>query len=173
VWETEADQDALLGDLGKRFEVVNVGPKGYPSCRYTHPSIDAALAVMADFKPVVAEIEQIRVSIGSRDYGMVFGGATGISTRQNPQSIVDAQFSIPYTVATAILRGRVFFDDFTLTAIRQPDVLQLAGKVVPVVRTEFDSWPYDVKPSEVEVVMRGGARHARQIDYARGNPRNP
>ena len=46
VWKTEADLDVLLTNLGTTFEVVNVGPKPYPSCRYTHAPIDAALDLM-------------------------------------------------------------------------------------------------------------------------------
>ena len=51
--------------------------------------------------------------------------------------------------------------------------MALARKVVPLVREDFDSWPNDVKPCEVEVRTRDGRRHVQRIDYARGNPRNP
>ena len=172
-WQCEADPAFLLDGLGKRFEVVNVGPKPYPSCRYTHAPIDGALALMAGKGFGIQDVEQVQVSIGSRDYDTVFGGAAGLGIRQQPQSVVDAQFSIPYTVATAMVQGKVFFDDFTASAIRRPEIVALARKVMPLVRKDFDSWPNDVKPCEVEVLTRDGRRHVQRIDYARGNPRNP
>ena len=87
--------------------------------------------------------------------------------------MVDAQFSIPYTVATAIINRRVFLEDFSPEAILRPDVVGLARKVTPVVREEFDKWPITVRPCEVEIVTRQGGRFARRVDYAKGNPRNP
>jgi 2-methylcitrate dehydratase PrpD len=87
--------------------------------------------------------------------------------------VVDAQFSIPYTVAAAITRGRLFLDDMTEQAIGRPDVTALAKRVVPVIEQSFDNWPADVKPSSVEIVTVSGATCSRRIDYPKGNPRNP
>ncbi|MSQ71487.1 MAG: MmgE/PrpD family protein [Betaproteobacteria bacterium] len=172
-WDCEADTDRLLEGLGKRFEVINVGPKPYPSCRYTHGPIDGALALRAGNAFRIEDVEQVQVSIGVRDYEGVFGGAAGLDTKQQPQSIVDAQFSIPYTVATAMMQGKVFFEDFTAAAIRRPEIVALACKVVPIVRKEFDSGPEDVKPCQVEVLTRDGRRHVHHVEYAKGNPRKP
>jgi len=172
-WRCEADSARLLDGLGTLFEVVNVGPKPYSSCRYTHGPIDGALALMASNEFAIEDVEQVRVAVGPRDYAMVFGGADGLGTKQQPQSIVDAQFSIPYTVAVAMVQRKVFFDDFTASAICRPEILAISRRVVPVVRKDFDAWPNDVKPCEVEVLTRDGRRHVQRIDYARGNPRNP
>jgi len=172
-WQCEADLARLLDGLGTLFEVVNVGPKPYPSCRYTHAPIDGALAVMAASGFAIEDVEQVRVAVGPRDYEVVFGGAAGLGIKQQPQSVVDAQFSIPYTVAVAMVQQKVFFDDFTASAICRPEILAIARKVVPVIREDFDSWPNDVKPCEVEVLTRDGRRHVQRIDYAKGNPRNP
>jgi len=172
-WNCEADSGRLLDGLGTLFEVVNVGPKPYTSCRYTHGPIDAALALMAGKGFAIEDVQEVRVAVGPRDYATVFGGATGLAIKQQPQSVVDAQFSIPYTVATAMVQRKVFFDDFTAAAICRPEILAIARKVVPVVREEFDSWPNDVKPCEVEVLTRDGRRHVQRVDYARGNPNNP
>jgi 2-methylcitrate dehydratase PrpD len=173
VWKTEADLGIFLADLGEGFEVVNVGPKPYPCCRYTHAPIDAALSLMSEHTIHSDEIDQIRVTIGPRDFEVVFGGMNGVATKQRPQTIVDAQFSIPYTVATAVLKGGVFLDDFTEAAINRPSILELSAKVVPVVNNDLDKWPADVKPCEVQFITTKSAKYTRRIDYAKGNPRNP
>lgn len=173
VWDTEADLSVLLADLGKTFEVTNVGPKPYPSCRYTHAPIDGALSLVAEHAINAADVQEVRVAVGRRDFDVVFGGPAGLASKQAPQSVVDAQFSIPYTVATAIIYRRVFLEDFSPEAILRPDVVGLARKVTPVVREEFDKWPITVRPCEVEIVTRQGGRFARRVDYAKGNPRNP
>jgi 2-methylcitrate dehydratase PrpD len=104
---------------------------------------------------------------------MVFGGETGLATKQEPRSVVDAQFSIPYTIAAAITRRRLFLDDMTEQAIARPEVVVLAKRVTPIVDPSFDRWPTDVKPSGVEIATTSGQRHWRRVDYPRGNPRNP
>jgi 2-methylcitrate dehydratase PrpD len=163
----------LLDELGHRFEVVNVGPKAYPCCRYTHGPVDAALAMTLenDLRPV--DVAEIRVTVGARDYQIVFGGEAGLLAKQEPRTVVDAQFSIPYTIAAAITRRRLFLDDMTEQAITRPEVVALARRVVPIVDQSFDRWPADVKPSSVEIATTNGKSHRLRVDYPRGNPRNP
>jgi len=152
-----------------------VGPKGYPSCRYTHASVDAALALAQRHDLQPNQVEEIRVTVGPRDHHAVFGGnaAGGLRAKQHPPSVVDAQFSIPYTVATAIMRRRVFLDDFTEEAIRNRSIRDMAALVVPLIDPEFDRWPADVKPAQVEVRLKDGRAFSQRVDYPKGNPRNP
>lgn len=169
----DGDLGALMNNLGRRFEVVNVGPKAYPSCRYTHPSVDAILALTIENDLQPADIAEIRVTIGSRDYQSVFGGDDGLAAKQAPDNVVDAQFSIPYTVAAALTARKLFLDDMSEKAIARPKVIALARRVVPVVDPSLDNWPFDVKPSTVEVRTVRGASFRRRVDYPRGNPINP
>jgi 2-methylcitrate dehydratase PrpD len=165
--------DIILDGLGEQFEVVNVGPKAFPCCRYTHGPVEAALAMTleGDLRP--QDVKEIRVTVGPRDYQIVFGGDGGLTSKQEPRSVVDAQFSIPYTVAAAIAQRRLFLDDMTEQAIARPEIIALAKRVVPVVEQSFDNWPADVKPSSVEIATVSGATCSRRIDYPKGNPRNP
>lgn len=175
IHKREGNLAALTEGLGERFEVVNVGPKAYPSCRYTHASIDAALALVRghDLRP--EDVAEIRVTVGPRDYQSVFGGDTpqGLAAKQRPLSVVDAQFSIPYTVATAVVRRQVFLDDFTEEGIRDSQILAIAQRVFPVVDPELERWPTDVKPARVEIRTWGGQSYAQRVDYPKGNPLNP
>jgi 2-methylcitrate dehydratase PrpD len=173
VWNTEADLDVLLENIGEIFEVVNVGPKPYPSCRYTHAAIDGTLALAREHALHADDIEEVRVAVGRRDFEVVFGGTERLAVKQAPPSVVDAQFSIPYTVATAIINRRVLLEDFSPDAIRRPEVIALARKVKPDVRADLDIWPITVRPCEVEITTRRGERFAKRVEYARGNPLNP
>ena len=42
----EGDYDLITREIGRRFEIVEVGPKPYPSCRYTHPAVTGILHLM-------------------------------------------------------------------------------------------------------------------------------
>ena len=63
------------------------------------------------------------------DLAPVFGGDAGVGRKQVPQSLVDAQFSIPYTVATALVQKSVFLDDFTPEAIHRPEIVAVSRRV--------------------------------------------
>lgn len=52
-----------------------------------------------------------------------------VATKKSPQNSYDAQFSIPYTVATALTRGRFSLADLEDAALRDEQVLALAQKV--------------------------------------------
>ena len=62
---TEGDHSEIVSELGKRWELANVGPKGYPCCRVLHAPIDAALALVKEHDIRVDEVEKIVVR-GSR-----------------------------------------------------------------------------------------------------------
>ena len=55
-----------------------------------------------------------------------------LDTRRAPTTLVEAKFSLPYLVAVAAARGGMRLADFTPEALRDPQVLAMARKVVPV-----------------------------------------
>jgi 2-methylcitrate dehydratase PrpD len=91
-----------------------------------------------------------------------------------PRSIPEAQFSLPYAAATALVKGKVFLDDFTEEQIRNPRVLQVAQRVDCVVDPELDKkYPATVTPAVVEVRTREGKVFSRRVVERRGTPTNP
>ena len=170
----EGSSESLQDGLGKIFEIVNVGPKPYPSCRYTHAAIDATLAILKEHPLAPEEIEEVKVWIGQRDMLSV-GGATQQERqkKQRPEGVVDAQFSIPYTVAVALVRGRPTLKDFTPESLREARLLEMAQRVSPELNEELDLWPLDVKPQIVEIKSRRGETFRKRMEYVKGNPKNP
>lgn len=92
--------------------VPSLSLKPYPACRFTHAPIDLALALYQQGIRL-ADIERLRIRVSGQAVNMV-------GRRYNPQTagIVDAQFSIAYTVSVGIERGRVLIGDFTDESIR-------------------------------------------------------
>ncbi len=50
-------------------------------------------------------------------------------TKRLPQTDYDAKFSLPYAVASMLVRGHVEVEDFTSDAIRDPAVLRVSERV--------------------------------------------
>jgi 2-methylcitrate dehydratase PrpD len=124
-------REILTADLGKRFEGVNVAIKPYPCCRGIHPAIDAGLALAMEDNIRSEDIREIILTVTEAHMSLL---CQPEDAKRSPRSPVDAQFSIPWGVASAIVGRRVGLDDFTESAIRNRKVLDLTQKM----RLEID-----------------------------------
>jgi 2-methylcitrate dehydratase PrpD len=173
-YQQEGDYPSLLDRLGSRFEIVEVGPKPFPSCRYTHCAVTACVDLLRKHAIKAAEIQEVRVQIGERDMRSVGGWTEEEKKKKHrPEGVVDAQFSIPYTVAATLLSGGLSLEDFTDAKLRGVELLDLAARVKTILTPEFDQGPMDVKPQVVEIIMRDGSNYREKVIYPKGNPNNP
>ena len=83
------------------------------------------------------------------------------------------EFSVPYCVATALLRGRVFFDDFREEWIRDQAVRRLMSTVVLQRDPDLDRVYPHTWPAVVTIETTRGTRHDARVDYPKGDPKNP
>jgi len=159
------DQEKLCDALGERFEGMRLSIKPYPSCRMTHASIDAALAVRKEKRLDPSNIEEIVVHVSKMVYDMV---GSPFAIRKSPQ--VDAQFSIPYTIAAGLVRGDVFLKDFEEVSIRDPQVLKLAEKVKVVMDPALQE--RDMSTATFVVKTKEGV-YEKRVNKMKGSPSHP
>jgi 2-methylcitrate dehydratase PrpD len=165
-----ADADEVRKDLGTRFELLNLSYKPYPCCRDTHAAVDAVLQVRSKVQRPASDIEAIRVGVTGPGYQMV---CVPEHVRLAPRTIVEAQFSIPYTVAAAWVDGRLGMAHFSDEGVRRADILALAARVQPYVDEEIDrEWSRFVTPAKVIVQFRDGQTVEARVDYPKGHPKN-
>ena len=117
----------ILEQLGQDFLGERVSFKPWPSCRGTHAYIEAALRLRDRHDFSVDEIVRVEAMIGPVQTMLFEPRAARIS----PQSAIDAKFSIPFTLATALIKGAVTLDSFDAAARRDPAVLALASHITP------------------------------------------
>jgi 2-methylcitrate dehydratase PrpD len=173
-YRQEGDYDDLLDQLGSRFEIVLVGPKPFPSCRYTHCAVTGVLDLVRKHAIKARDIDEVRVRIGERDMRSVGGWTEDEKKKKHrPEGVVDAQFSIPYTVAATLVSGGLSLEEFTDAKLCSAEILDLAARVKTILTPEFDHGPMDVKPQVVEMVMRDGQLFSKKVVYPKGNPNNP
>jgi 2-methylcitrate dehydratase PrpD len=91
--------------------------------------------------------------------------------KQNPRTIIDAQFSVPWVVATAIVKGKVTVDDFTDEAIKRPEILKIAQKVRGKLVPEMDR--HGVGPGGVIIKMRDGTEYKEEVEHCLGSTERP
>ena len=110
--------------LGEVWETMRIGVKPYPACRYTHAAVDGLLQFRAEHGWNADEIEA--VTVGLHRNGITLVGAP-LEEKRRARSIVEGQFSMPFAVAAALLRGRFGWDDYDL--LGQPATDALSDRV--------------------------------------------
>jgi 2-methylcitrate dehydratase PrpD len=165
-----ADSQAVRTDLGQRFELLNLSYKPYPCCRDTHAAIDAVLQLREQTSRPASEIKSIRVGVTAPGYQMV---CVPEHVRLAPRTIVEAQFSIPYTVAASWIDGALGMRHFSDEGLQRADILALAARVKPYVDEDIDrDWKRFVTPAQVVIEFTDGQSIETRIDYPKGHPKN-
>lgn len=161
------DPGRLIEGLGTRFEGENLTFKLWPSCRGTHAGIEGALSIRADVPDLLDRIEAIELT-GHPVMAML---DTPHAAKRAPVTAIDAKFSLPFTVATALLTGEVTLASFEAAALRDPVVLALADRISFTVQ---DGLPPDaIASGGITIRTMGGEVNRRFVTTPRGAPANP
>ncbi len=167
----EYDVRSLLEGLGEKFEGLNVTLKKYPCCMHSHAAIDALLDISGEQGLNCDDVDRVTVKINQQGFNFV---CLPLEKTRIPRSIPEAQFSLPYAVATALAKRKVFLDDFTEEQIGNLNVLQIAQRIDCLVDPELDKkYPASVTPANVEVRTKKGSVFSRRVVERRGSPTNP
>jgi 2-methylcitrate dehydratase PrpD len=158
--------ERAVQDLGVVWELMNTAVKPYPSCRYGHAGIDAALALRAanDLKP--SEITAVR--LGLPKSGMLLIGAPA-EKKADPRNVVDGQFSGPFVISAALATGSMGWDSYGL--LQDPTVRALLPKVEcafdPAAEAEFPA-----NMSGKLTIEARGERFEQMVVVPKGEPTN-
>jgi 2-methylcitrate dehydratase PrpD len=170
----EFEPSLITDGLGERWEVPGIFFKPYPANHYTHAGIDAALAIRRQLGSIDPERVQ-RIELGAAGAALRTIGEPR-AEKVRPRSGYHAQFSGPFTVATALLGGGglgVYFDDFSDERARAPRVLGLAAKVETFVDAECDRVFPRQFPAVLRVTLEDGTCLEQRVMHNRGGPDNP
>ncbi|MDD0839878.1 MmgE/PrpD family protein [Curvibacter sp. HBC61] len=163
---SEADLGQITAGLGQVWELCNVAVKPLPACHFTHACTDAASALSAAWGG--APLRRIRARLPAGAMAVV---CEPIENKRRPQNPYDAQFSIPYTVATALRHGRFTLDALEPAAIADPDTLALAALVECEVDPDADFPRY--YPGELVLELADGRELRHREPINRGAPGRP
>lgn len=120
------DYSLATQGLGKSWEIDQVAIKPLPACHFTHACADAAMLIHDTHGVRPDEIERVRALVPQEVVKTV---CEPVANKQRPANSYDAQFSIPYIVATALRHGRFGLSDLGDASLRDPETLGLAAKV--------------------------------------------
>jgi 2-methylcitrate dehydratase PrpD len=156
--------DELLDELGSRFEIELGFMKPFPSCRFSHPAIEAAeiLRDTEDYSP--ADIDSVTIH--------TFDLAVTLDETE-PQSELGAKFSIPFCVATMLVRGSAAPDDFREPGLSDPDVRRVCALTTVREDPSHSAVAPADRPARIEVHLRDGRRLVAERERSAGGPDQP
>jgi 2-methylcitrate dehydratase PrpD len=115
-----------LLELGKVWEIPRLTFKSYPCGSISHPYMDCALKLKQKHS---VRAERIVEVVCRTAEGPVHRLWEPLKDKQRPASSYGAKFSLPYSIAVMLVRGKAGLEEFTDEAIADPLVLDLAKKV--------------------------------------------
>lgn len=158
----------LLTTLGQTWEIANLTFKPYPCGSIAHPYMDCALRLRRRHRIDPGRIVAVRCRTAEGPVPRLW---EPLAAKQAPLNGYAAKFSLPYLVATMLVRGRAGLAEFTDAAVRDADVLRVAGRVT-----------YEVDPSidyprrfigDVRVRLESGEELVERQEHSRGGPEHP
>jgi 2-methylcitrate dehydratase PrpD len=162
------DAEIILRDWGQPYDIVRpgLGVKQHPCCGSTHPAIDALLLLRA-----AHEIAPERVA---RIDSWTHPRRLAHTDRPDPQSGLDAKFSVQYCLARALLHGRIMLEHFEGEAFRDPAAQALMRRVHAEPHPEMGDASDEHLGAEVRITFEDGKTIAQRVGAALGRgPDNP
>ncbi|SKB73798.1 2-methylcitrate dehydratase PrpD [Arthrobacter sp. 31Cvi3.1E] len=151
--------------LGEKWVILQTYVKPYPCCRHLHGAIDAVLALRQKHGIDPDNIESIEI------------GTFTIATRhagKNVGKTLEAQLSLPFTIAVALLHGGVTLTDFGEAVRSDPKILSLMEKVSVHLDEAADAaYPKTGRPAAATIRLKDGTELSYRVEQPYGEPSNP
>ncbi len=162
---TEAEEvSGLWSDLGSLWRMQEQYVKLYPVCRWSQPGIIAALALKKQAAFTPNDIERIELH--------TFHEATRLAAR-TPQTTEQAQYSLPFPLAVALVHGDVTAADVMGSALHDEAVLGLSQCIEMQENDEYNkAFPLH-RIANLIIVLKSGQRLESGPTEASGDPENP
>jgi 2-methylcitrate dehydratase PrpD len=159
----EFDRHHLIADLGDTWRMTRTYNKPHACCRHVHAAVDAALALRQRealdpkaIESITVETFSIAASYGNKDI----------------RTALDAQMSLPYSVAAALVHGEVGMEQFAEDARSHQLLRSLCELTEIVVADDLDRDYPATRPARVRI-RAGGDEFTDAVAQPYGEPDNP
>lgn len=165
VFGQEPDPSRLRKDAREPFEIHNISVKPYSCCRKFHSLIDALEDASDGFGIDTESIAKIKV----RSPKMAIAG----HQMMRPDSVMAAQYSMPYIVGATMVYGPRRYDAFGDDHHRDSRILTIADRVEVVHEPSFDPMTPGKMPHRVDLEMTDGSVRSATVLDSLGTPEKP
>jgi 2-methylcitrate dehydratase PrpD len=161
------DPARVVRDLGSEWLITRSYFKLHPTGRYVHSAIDALedlLAKVPGGRLDPAAIERLDVSA----YMLA-----AMLREKSVQTSFGARFSVPFALASIIVRGRSGLASFDDAPVANPEIQALAKRVELSEDKSFTARYPAEQPVTVRAVMHDGSIHEGHCVVTKGEPARP
>lgn len=169
-YSASSDPSEVLEGLAESYQILRTSIKPHACCRYKQAPIDGILRIMEQNRLKPDEVEKVTLGILKTGFPIIVRPE---ELKYNPRSVVDAQFSMPFGAAVAILHGKASLDEYTPDKMNSPQVKAMMDKITCVENPELEKVFPKQWPATVEILTREGKSYSAKVDYPKGDPENP
>ena len=161
--ETEEVKE-YWGDLGKDWLITGQYFKPHAVCRWAQPAIEGALMLLQTHRLTPDNIDRIEVH--------TFHEAVRLSSR-HPQSTEQAQYSLPFPLAAALVHGHLGAPELGEPALTDSKILHLSDRIALIEDDQFSLRFPAQRFARVFLETKDGKRYDSGEVEARWDADNP
>jgi 2-methylcitrate dehydratase len=168
VFSTEWKFDILTDGLGETWRILQCGMKFFPTEALTHAPISATLDLVTGHDLAADEVETVTIYSLARAADILAD-----PSKYDPRTKETADHSLPYVIAAAVADRQVTPIQFTQAKIMDPTIRAQLGKVKVIADPEIEAVFPELQRVRVVIRTTDGREVEKQLDYPKGDPRNP
>lgn len=160
VLSTSRNYAEITGDLGGSYQILLNTYKPFACGVVLHPAIDGCIQLRDEYHLKAADIARIELKI----HPLVLE----LTGKKTPETGLEGKFSIYYAAAVAIVQGAAGERQFTDKLVRDPEIIALRDRVVPVVDPAIRE-----DQVRIAITLRDGRRLDEYVEHALGSLEKP
>jgi 2-methylcitrate dehydratase len=160
--------EVLTDGLGDSWRITQCGMKAFPTEALTHTPISAVLDLVKEHDLRPEQVEKVHVRSLARAADILAD-----PSKYDPHSKETADHSLPYVIAAALVDRQVTPLQFTPEKIMSPEIRAQLPKVEVVADPQIEKVFPALQRVIVTIRRTDGQEFTRQLDYPKGDPRNP
>ena len=160
------DRERLIQGLGETFELMRVSLKFYSCVASNHTTLDAIRNLQSQRPFGAADVERIVVRCTKATFEHV-------GWKYRPEGVTAAQLNLSYCVATYLLEGACFVEQFSEDLVADPARMALAECVECIEDEAFTALGPNMRHLvRVEVFLKDGTVLTDTVKTAQGSEEN-
>ena len=160
--------DVLTDGLGESWRITQCGMKFFPTEALTHAPISAVLDLVHEHNLKPGQVEKVHIRSLARAADILSD-----PSKYDPRSKETADHSLPYVIAAALVDRQVTPAQFMPEKIMDPAIRAQLRKVEVVGDPEIEKVFPALQRVIVTIRTTSGQEFTKQLDYPKGDPRNP
>ncbi len=147
---------------------MKCGMKFFPTEALTHAPISATLDLMTENDLAPDEVETVTIYSLARAADILAD-----PSKYDPRTKETADHSLPYVIAAAVAERQVTPIQFTDAKIMDPTIRAQLNKVKVIADPAIEAVFPELQRVRVVIRTTDGREVEKQLDYPKGDPRNP